>query len=213
MHSTQRKLLNSVRYFQYGQTEIEHLSGKDQKLGDVIRRFGMLERRVTPDVFEALVECIVGQQISSKAASTVNQRLKTLLVRIDAGSVLEKSIDEIQQCGMTIKKAQYITKAAEAILDGSINIEAFNTMDDEAIVEQLIRLPGVGRWTVEMILLHALQRPNVFSADDLVIRRSLMSIHELSVLGKTDFESFRQLYSPYGSVAMIYLWKYGAQTR
>jgi DNA-3-methyladenine glycosylase II len=109
---------------------------------------------------------------------------------------------------MTLRKAEYIRQAAKALYQGDIDIRAFNEMEDEEIMQQLSTLHGVGRWTAEMILLHSLQRPNVFSENDLVIRRSLMLLHDLTSLSKKDFAYYRQLYSPYGSVAMIYLWKY-----
>jgi len=202
-----------MHYFNYGQTEIAYLSRRDKAIGALIREFGMIQRKVTPDVFESLVECIIGQQISNKAAATVYQRLKEFLGKTTPAAIGQTNVIVIQQCGTTSKKAHYIKDAADAILSGKINLREFNTLDDNEIIEQLTTLPGIGQWTAEMILLHALQRPNVFSSNDLIIRRSLMSLHNLSKLDATDFEMYRKRYSPYCSVAMIYLWKYGAQIK
>jgi len=200
-----------VSHFIYSRTETDYLSRRDKKLGALIGHFGMLERKVTPDIFQALVECIVGQQVSNAAAATVNARLKALVGKITPRNLSVSDALAIQECGMTHKKAGYIQAAADAALDGSIDLKSFPEMDDEAIIAQLIQLPGIGRWTAEMLLLHSLQRPDVFSYDDLVIRRSLTSLHKLSTFSRADFESYRKRYSPYCSVAMIYLWKYGSE--
>jgi DNA-3-methyladenine glycosylase II len=199
-----------MQYFAYTSAETDFLSKKDTRLGAVIREYGKLERKITPDIFEALVDCIIGQQVSSKAAATVSHRLKELTGAISPQAILQAHPDTIQQCGMTHKKVGYLVSAADAVLSGRIALNEFPKMTDEAITRQLVTLRGVARWTAEMLLLHALQRPNVFSYDDLVIRRRLISIHNLPALCKTDFEKYRERYSPYCSVAMIYLWRYGA---
>jgi DNA-3-methyladenine glycosylase II len=196
-----------MSFFIYGKTETDHLARRDKKMAAVIERYGMPERKVTPDLFEALVASIIAQQISSKAAATVTQRLRELCGIISPESIIRIAEREIQQCGMTLKKAGYIKSAARTILNKTIALDDFPALDDETIITQLTALPGIGRWTAEMLLLHSLQRPNVFSYDDLVIRRNLMSLHDLSVLTKSDFAKYRDLYSPYCSVAMIYLWK------
>lgn len=199
-----------MSHFIYGQAETDHLSRKDKKMGALIRQYGMLKRKVTPDLFEALVSSIIAQQISSKAATTVTQRLTALIGKITPESIGETDALKIQECGMTHKKAGYLKASAEAVQNGTIDLPAFPAMEDKAIIKQLIALPGVGRWTAEMLLLHSLQRPDVFSYDDLAIRRGLMSLHNLSVFTKADFEKFRKRYSPHCSVAMIYLWKYSS---
>jgi DNA-3-methyladenine glycosylase II len=197
-------------YFIYGQTETEHISQKDKKMSALIQQYGMLKRKVTPDLFEALVTSIIAQQISSKAAATVTQRFIALIGKITPELIRQTNALRIQECGMTHKKAGYLKAAAEVVLNGTIDLSAFPAMEDEAIIQQLVKLPGVGRWTAEMLLLHSLRRPDVFSYDDLAIRRSLMSMHNLSALTKADFEKYRKRYSPHCSVAMIYLWKYSS---
>jgi DNA-3-methyladenine glycosylase II len=199
-----------MSHFVYTSTETDYLAKRDRRLGAVIRKYGMLERKVTPDIFEALVDCIIGQQVSSKAEATVSARIRELVGAITPEAIRATDAASIQQCGMTLKKAGYIVSAADAFQEGRVNPEAFDEMTDEAIVKQLVAFPGIGRWTAEMLLLHALQRPDVFSYDDLVIRRSLISIHQLTALSRADFEVYRERYSPYCSVAMIYLWRYGA---
>jgi len=195
-------------YFKYGKKEITYLSQQDRRLAHVIEQYGKLKRKVIPDIFEALVLSIISQQISGKAAATVTQRFRDLCGDISAEMICNIEAASIQQCGMSFKKAGYIKTVANAFAEGTIDPGHFPDLDDEAIIAQLVQLPGIGRWTAEMLLLHSLQRPDVFSYHDLAIRRGLMSLHNLRELTKADFEKYRRRYSPYCSIAMIYLWKH-----
>lgn len=185
---------------------MDYLSGKDKKMAGLIAEAGKLKRKLNPNLFEALVSSIIAQQISNKAAKTVNQRLKDLLGEVTPKTISLCAETEIQQCGMTGKKAGYIKGAGKAILSGQIKLEEFSSLDDASIIAQLSSLPGIGRWTAEMLLLHALERPDVFSFDDLIIRRNLSKLHNRSVVNKAAFDRYRKRYSPHCSVAMIYLW-------
>lgn len=195
-----------MEIFQYGQKEIDYLSKKDKKLGAAIDRIGMIEREITPDPFEALVSSIVGQQISSKAADTVWRRLCNLLGSIVPESIAKADIHEIKGCGMSLKKAGYIKNIAEASISGEVDFNILSTLSDEEIIKKLSSLHGVGIWTAEMLLIFSLCRPDVVSYKDLAIRRGMMNLYDLKELKKADFEAYRKRYSPYGSVASLYLW-------
>lgn len=202
-----------MQHFKYGRTEIAHLTKRDVLLGDLISRFGKLKRPVNPDLFDALMHAMISQQVSVKAAATVYGRLAELSGKVTPQSIAALSATAIQRCGTTMIKARNMRKASAAFLSGEIDPTLLHTMSDKEVTQALVALPGVGVWTAEMLLLHSLQRPNVFSFNDLIIRRSLMTLHSLPQLTKRDFEAFRELYSPHCSVAMIYLWKYGASMR
>ncbi len=195
-----------MEIFQYGQKEIDYLSKKDKRLGAAIDRIGMIEREITPDPFEALVSSIVGQQISSKAADTVWRRLCNLLGSIVPESIAKADIHEIKGCGMSLKKAGYIKNIAEASISGEVDFNILSTFPDEEIIKKLSSLHGVGVWTAEMLLIFSLCRPDVVSYKDLAIRRGMMNLYDLKELKKADFEAYRKRYSPYGSVASLYLW-------
>lgn len=195
-----------MEIFQYGQKEIDYLSKKDKRLGAAIDRIGMIEREITPDPFEALVSSIVGQQISSKAADTVWRRLCNLLGSIVPESIAKADIHEIKGCGMSLKKAGYIKNIAEASISGEVDFNILSTLSDEEIIKKLSSLHGVGIWTAEMLLIFSLCRPDVVSYKDLAIRRGMMNLYDLKELKKADFEAYRKRYSPYGSVASLYLW-------
>jgi DNA-3-methyladenine glycosylase II len=199
-----------MKVFDYGDKEIMYLGKKDKQLSRIISVLGKIERQVTPNLFEALVESIIGQQISSKAAATVNQRLRDKFNgEISPEKVAAANHFHIQECGTTLKKASYIKIAADAILHGKIKLDNFSTMTDEEIILQLTQLPGIGVWTAEMLMIFSLQRPNIISYDDLIIRRSIMKLYKLEELTKEQFGLYKNQYHPYASIASLYLWAYG----
>jgi DNA-3-methyladenine glycosylase II len=199
-----------MKVFDYGDKEIMYLGKKDKQLSRIISVLGKIERQVTPNLFEALVESIIGQQISSKAAAMVNQRLRDKFNgEISPEKVAAANHFHIQECGTTLKKASYIKIAADAILHGKIKLDNFSTMTDEEIILQLTQLPGIGVWTAEMLMIFSLQRPNIISYDDLIIRRSIMKLYKLEELTKEQFGLYKNQYHPYASIASLYLWAYG----
>lgn len=195
-----------MQIFEYGQKEIDYLKRKDKKLGAAIDRIGIINRRITPDPFTALVSSVVGQQISSKAAATVWNRLNTLLGSITPESIAQAELSGIQGCGMSVRKAGYIKGVAEAAISGAVDFHALHSLTDEEIIKKLSSLHGVGVWTAEMLLIFSLCRPDVVSYKDLAICRGMMNLYGLKELPKDKFERYRKRYSPYGSVASLYLW-------
>ncbi len=192
--------------FPYGAREISHLSARDKRLGSAIERIGHLERRVTPDVFTALVNCIVDQQISSAAAKTIWGRL-TGRFELTPASLAAAEVEAIQQCGISMRKAGYISGISHAVASGQLDLAALQTMSDDEVICALKAWPGIGVWTAEMILIFSLQRPDVLSFDDLAIRRGMMRLYGHTSLTKEQFARYRKRYSPYGSVASLYLWE------
>jgi DNA-3-methyladenine glycosylase II len=193
--------------FKYGQEELDHLRKRDKGLGRVIDQIGILEPGVTSDLFSALVNSIVAQQISSKAAETVWGRVKGRFVDITPERMASATIEEVQGCGMSMRKASYIKGMAEACAKGEIDLDALWGLPDEEVVKRLSSLHGIGVWTAEMILIFCMQRPDIVSWNDLGIRRGMMRLYELDELSRADFERYRKRYSPYGTIASFYLWK------
>lgn len=195
-----------MEIFKYGDKEIEYLKKKDKKLGAAIEKIGIIERKITPDPFEALVSSIVSQQISSKAAETVWNRFTNVIGIVTPENIENVSLEEIQGCGMSLRKVGYIKGIAEAAISGEVNFGELNDLADEEIVKKLSALKGVGVWTAEMLLIFSLCRPDVVSYGDLAIRRGMMNLYGHKELSKERFERYRKRYSPYGSVASLYLW-------
>ena len=257
-----------VPFFVYGEKELEYLRGRDTKLGAAIDRIGRIERAVNPDLFSALIESVVGQQISTKAAATVRERLFDLC-GLDAERLHALTIEEVQGCGMSLRKAGYIKGIADAVVSatpenppifqnpltrvslytttrllspkvgttaldffenhkkfsmrnaksrrvlrccsGGIDLGKLAEMDDAEVIRELSALNGIGVWTAEMMLIFSLMRPDVVSYGDLGIRRGMMRLYGLEELPRAEFERYRARYSPYGTVASLYLWAISAE--
>ena len=193
--------------FQYGQAEIAYLCGQDRRLGQAIERIGRIERPVIPDMFTALISSIVHQQISNKAAATVWSRVVERLGPILPEAIAATAVEDIQQCGMSLRKAGYIKSIAQAVVSKELILPELNQLSDDEVIQKLSGLPGVGVWTAEMLMIFSMQRPDIVSWHDLAIRRGIMNLYGLSELKRSQFDEYRKHYSPYGSVASLYLWQ------
>lgn len=196
-----------MQIFRYGPAEISYLTKRDRKLGDAISEIGRIERPVMPDLFEALVAGIASQQISAKAATTVWRRMEERFGRVSPETIAAAPADEIQQCGISMRKAGYIKRIGETVAGGSLSLDQLKTAPDEEVIARLTALSGVGIWTAEMLLIFSMERPDVVSWGDLAIRRGMMRLYGLGTLDREAFERYRRRYSPFGSVASLYLWE------
>ncbi|MCL2618018.1 MAG: DNA-3-methyladenine glycosylase 2 family protein [Defluviitaleaceae bacterium] len=196
----------TVTYFEYGERELDHLRRKDKKLGAAIDRLGLIRREVSPDTFEALVDSVIGQQISAKAAATVSTRLRGL-AEITPEGLHRLGAEQIKSCGMSARKASYICNIAEAAVTGAVDFASLAKADDGEVIRRLTAIKGVGLWTAEMLLIFSLQRPNVISYGDLAIRRGMMNLYGHKELGRDRFARYAARYSPYASTASLYLWE------
>lgn len=193
-------------YFAYGEAEASYLRQKDKRLCQVIDRIGHIDRPVDTDLFSSVVHHIIGQQISTKAQATIWQRMQDALGAVSAETILAAGVPELQSLGMTFRKAEYITDFAEKVHTGAFDLDAVAHMSDEDAIRALSSLKGIGVWTAEMILLFCMQRPDVFSYDDLAIQRGLRMLYHHRSIDRKRFEMYRRRFSPYGSVASLYLW-------
>lgn len=193
-------------YFIYGDTETDYLKAKDKRMKEVIETIGPIERTVDTDLFSAVVHHIIGQQISMKAQATIWQRLQDALGTVNAASVAAADESTLQALGMTGRKASYIKDFAQKVQSGAFDPDAIAQLPDAEAIKALSSLKGVGVWTAEMILLFCLQRPNIFSYDDLAIQRGLRMVYRHRRIDRTVFEKYRRRFSPYCSVASLYLW-------
>jgi len=194
-------------YYNYGQTEIDYLKNADATLGAVMTRLGKVERVIIPDLFAALVHAIVGQLISVKAVHTIWGRMQQRFGEITPHNLAMQTADDIQNCGMTMKKALCIHNIARLVAQGHFDLDELHVLSDVEVIERLTTLNGVGKWTAEMLLINSMERRDVVSWGDMAIRRGMMKLYGLSALTKEQFEQYRTRYSPYGSVASIYLWE------
>lgn len=193
-------------YFEYGEDEISYLRSKDKRLAEVIDEIGFIKRETDTDLFSSVVHHIIGQQISTKAQATIWRRMQETLGEVNAETILAAGIPQLQSLGMTFRKAEYITDFAGKVHSGAFNLEAVAQMSDEEAIRELSSLKGIGVWTAEMILLFCMQRQDIFSYDDLAIQRGLRMVYHHRSIDRKRFERYRRRFSPYCSVASLYLW-------
>lgn len=198
-------------YFIYSDDELGYLKSRDNVLKDIIESIGLIKRSVNKDPFQSLISSVISQQISTKAAVTVKERLYNLTDGLNITKLNDINIEELKQCGMSYRKAEYIKGIIDSKLENKINFDSLESMSDEEIIKLLTSLRGVGKWTVEMLLIFSLNRKNILSYDDLGIRRGIIKAYNLESIDKKEFEKFREIYSPYCSIASLYLWEVSAK--
>lgn len=192
--------------FSYSEKEIDYLKSRDKKLAWAMDRIGHIHRAVDPDLFSSVVHHILGQQISTKAQQTLWKRLQAKVGHVDAPTLLALGRDGLQAVGTTYKKVDYILDFCEKVQSGAFDIVALKTLPDEEVIRQLSSLKGIGVWTAEMILTFCLQRPDIVSYGDLAILRGMRMLYRHRKIDRAKFDRYRRRYSPYGTVASLYLW-------
>ncbi len=193
-------------FFPYGESELDDLRKAAPELAPLFDRYGFIRRPMNPDLFGALSESIVGQQISTKAQQTILGRLAERLGAVTPEKILSVPPETVTACGVSLRKTDYLRGAAEAVTAGMTKT-FLETLDDNGIISHLTRLQGVGIWTAEMMLIFCFGRPNVLSFGDFGIRTALARLHGVEKLPKALFEEDRRRFSPYGTVASFYLWE------
>ena len=196
-----------LKYFEYGEAETSYLKKKDKKLSKVIDQVGHIYREVDSDIFSSVIHHIIGQQISTKAQLTIWKRMQERLGNVNAETILKCSDNDLQSFGLTFRKVEYIKDFAQRVHLGVFDLNAIERMDDNDAIKELTKLKGIGVWTAEMILLFCLERPDIFSYDDLAIRRGLCMLYHHKSISSKLFERYRKRFHPYCSVASLYLWK------
>ena len=193
-------------YYVYSDKETEYLKRRDKRLGEAIDRVGHINREVDGDLFSSVIHSIIAQQISSAALRTVWERLVGKLGGITPATVCAVPREELQNCGISFKKADYIKDFAEKIKCGEFDIDALCTMPDAELIIKMSSLKGIGVWTAEMLMIFCLQRPDVVSFGDLAIHRGMRMLYNHKRIDRNLFEKYSSRYSPYGTVASLYLW-------
>jgi len=194
-------------YFTYGQAELDALCLNDKAFAEAAGKIGMIRRAVMPDLFAALVNAIIGQQISSKAQKTIWSRVTDELGDVTPEKILALPVERIQRFGTSMRKAGYISELAHNVCTGGLDIQGLHDLPDGQVIERLCKLSGVGEWTAEMLLLFSMQRPDILSYGDLAIHRGLRMLYRHRAITKELFKKYKRRYSPHGSVASLYLWE------
>ena len=188
------------------------LSGRDPVLGELITRHRGDVLTGSGDGFRTLVNAIVGQQISVSAAASIWRRLNTLLPDLSPHLVVGASHDELRSVGLSNRKAEYIAGIARAFADGSVDADAWRSMDDDQVRSQLTALRGVGPWTAEMVLIFHLHRPDVLPIGDIGLVNAAARIYgwtEVTTLPEraARLGEYAERWRPWRTVATWYIWR------
>ncbi len=197
-----------MRYFEYGDTEIQYLKEKDEKMARLIEKAGHIYRTVNPDLYASLTDSIVGQQISTAAHKTIRNRINEKFGQLTPEKVMATPDDELKSVGISYRKVGYIKDFSARLISGEIDVDALQNMDDEQVIKALVAVKGVGKWTAEMMLTFCMARPDVLSYGDLAIRRGIMKLYGLEELSEEKFHQLTDKFSPYRTTAALYFWHY-----
>jgi DNA-3-methyladenine glycosylase II len=185
-----------------------HLSKHDKVLRKLIRKYPDADITPRGDAFQALARAIVGQQISVAAAKTIWGRFADCVGKVTPANVVAKKPEDLRACGFSRQKIAYVQDLAARFHSGEVKPRRWSRMLDEAIIEELVAVKGIGRWTVEMFLMFQLMRPDVLPVDDLGLRRAMeRQYNGGDALTKDDMRAIGAPWKPFSSVGSWYLWR------
>lgn len=197
---------------------IRHLGARDRVLAELITAYPGMHLTRRGDPFTTLARSIVGQQISVKAAQAVWERLvractergpaRVDSLHLDPQRVQRKRLDTLRRCGLSASKATYIRDLARHFATSRLDPATWPALDDEALIEALVEVKGIGRWTAEMFLMFHELRPNILPVDDLGLQKAVaMHYFDGERPTKDELRDLGERWQPYRSVATWYLWR------
>ena len=190
---------------------MRHLSHADKRIEKLIDKFGPPNFNLMNNYYESLIRSIVYQQLSGKAASIIYERFLDLFVfdiYPEPKDILAVSIETLRSSGLSYQKVNYIRDLSEKWQEGTMNLTDIDSMTDEEISSELIKVKGIGQWTADMFLMFTLGRPDVFPFGDLGIQKGVMILTNMNRLPtQKEMERKTKKWQPYRTVAAWYLWK------
>jgi DNA-3-methyladenine glycosylase II len=189
---------------------VRHLKRQDPMLRGVIEQAGPLRLKSAGKGYSVLVQSIISQQISTAAAATIGQRLRQLAAggELSAEGVAKLSDEQLKSVGISPQKLSYLRDLTRCTLENVICFRRISRASDEAAIEELIQVRGIGRWTAQMYLIFSLGRPDVFAPDDLGLRNAMQRLYGLGVKpSRLELERIAELWRPWRSAASWYLWR------
>jgi len=192
----------------YWDEACKHLAKRDRVMKKLIPQFGEARLQGHGDAFTTLARSIIGQQISVKAAQSVWNRWLALMPKLQPAAVIALDVDSQRAAGLSARKVDYLRDLAEHFNAGSVHVRQWAQMDDEAIIEELVAIRGIGRWTAEMFLIFHLMRPNVMPLDDVVLLKGIgQNYFSGEPVSRAEAREVGDAWAPYRSVAVWYIWR------
>jgi len=188
-----------------------HLRAVDPVLASIIKGAPLPTFSPHQNYYQELVESIISQQLSVKAAATILKRFKALFVADfpSPEDILTKEIETYRSVGLSRQKATYIRDLAEKVLDGTVTFHRLDSLNNQEVIDELIQIKGVGVWTIHMFLMFCMGRFDVLPTGDLGIRNGIQKLYNLSERpGDAEIEAIARTnnWHPYESIASWYIW-------
>ena len=197
---------------EYWDEACRHLAKRDRVMKKLIPQFGEARLQSKGDAFTTLARSIVGQQISVKAAQSVWERFVAAVggptARLAPAAVLALSTESLRGAGLSARKSEYLADLARHFESGAVHVRQWQQMDDQAIIDELVAIRGIGRWTAEMFLIFHLMRPDVMPLDDLGLLKGIsLSYFSGEPVSRAEAREVGDAWAPYRSVATWYIWR------
>ena len=189
---------------------VQYLCKVDSNLERIIKIVGKYYINIRNDPFQSLVESVIYQQLAGKAANAIYNRFINYYnnKQITPARILNSPNDNLKKVGLSNRKIDYLKDLALHVYDGRINLEELPKMNDEEIINKLVNVKGIGRWTSEMFLIFSLGRQDILPVTDLGVRKAIQKVYSLSELPKPNtMMEIANPWRPYRSIATWYLWK------
>ena len=188
--------------------EAEKFLAKDKYLRPLVKKHGPCKIRPSKkkDYFLDLVDAIVSQQLSGKAAATIFGRVKEGLGKVIPAKILSTPDAKFRDWGLSRQKTSYLKDLAKKVKEGDLKIEKLDKLPDEEVMEELIAVKGIGLWTAEMFLMFSLARPDIFPVDDLGIQKGITRLLGMRISSQK-IGKFAERWKPHQTVASWYVWK------
>ena len=189
---------------------INYLSSLDENLSKFLKQFDVPVLPIEEDYFWSLTRSVIYQQISGKAAKKISDRYLKLFSKgskMSPVDVIKIDIEKIQNVGISRQKSGYIKNIANAFDEGLVNETELHKLSDKEIIDQLVKIKGVGRWTAEMFLIFTLRRPDIFPVTDLGVQKGFQIYYDLDELPSIDMMNEKsENWKPYRTIMSLYLW-------
>lgn len=191
---------------------LDHLKNDDILYKAIVNLDAEIRPELDIDIYHSLLSSIVSQQLSTKVVRIIWNRFTDLFIEgyPDPESLLSKDHDILRSIGLSNSKANYVKNVAEFKLTHDMSFDFLQTKSDEEVIDYLSQIKGVGRWTVQMILMFPMDRPNVFPVDDLGIQNAMKGLYNISLEKKelkAKMHDIAAVWDPYKTLASKYLWK------
>jgi len=190
---------------------ISLLIAKDAVFSEIVKLYRKPGFVTRPPGFESLCKIILEQQVSLESARASFNKLKNLMGKFTPENVIEVTDLEFRECGISRQKTSYLRALAETVLDGTLNFESFATKHPDEVRQELLRVKGIGNWTVDVYLMFCLQSPDILPLGDIGIVSAIKDVWGFTAIN--DMLEHSKTWSPYRTTAAFFLWHYYLEKR